>query len=571
MKIYLIISIVILSLYSFGQGSGSALKFDGTNDDITMSNANLQVTTNFTVEGWIKPDFDSDTWNCIWEWESPIYTHIFFVNNTGAGDADANAQSIYVDFSFSNGADKTLCTPSGSIKTNEWNHIAVVRDGLSLLIYINGVSQTLSDAGWSSGSYTATTEIETTSSVSIGERGDNTYNFKGDIDEIRLWNEARTASQIKDNMCKTVSAPYPASLKGYWNINDGSGTILSDLASNSINGTLNDMAPLWVTSAAAIGDNSSYLYTGTWAGQTISLSSTNKGNIEINTVAGTPSGIHVYRVDGVPNSTTGITPNLGSNNVYYGTFIVGTASSYTVEYDYTNYPDAIDEEANLRLYYRDNNADDSWSDITGTVDNVSNTITKTSVVPRNEFVIGGTEFPLPIELLFFNVQLGDNNDVQVKWQTATETNNDYFTLQRSKNGVEWENINTIAGAGNSNMILNYVANDYKPYEGVSYYRLKQTDFDGQFSFSKIKSINNSDMENNQIIIYPNPTTDYITIIGNSIELEAVNVYDILRKNVSCSAIIKKINNKKIVIDLSELSGGIYYIRTKSTVNKVYKQ
>ena len=79
--------------------------------------------------------------------------------------------------------------------------------------------------------------------------------------------------------------------------------------------------------------------------------------------------------------------------------------------------------------------------------------------------------------------------VILNWTTASELNNDYFTIERSKDAVEFQPIKFVEGAGNSNSILNYEIIDVNPFLGTSYYRLKQTDFNGKYSFSNIVSVN----------------------------------------------------------------------------------
>lgn len=87
-------------------------------------------------------------------------------------------------------------------------------------------------------------------------------------------------------------------------------------------------------------------------------------------------------------------------------------------------------------------------------------------------------FPLPIELLSFTAEPVDEA-VIVEWSTASQVNNDYFTIDRSYDGYEWENKAYIPGAGNSNSQLEYKWVDYNPISGVSYYRLTQTDYNGE--------------------------------------------------------------------------------------------
>lgn len=91
---------------------------------------------------------------------------------------------------------------------------------------------------------------------------------------------------------------------------------------------------------------------------------------------------------------------------------------------------------------------------------------------------------LPIELLTFNA-VCEGNKISLTWSTASETNNNYFTVERSKDAQTWEKVTTVQGARNSNTILYYSAVDIKPYLDYTYYQLKQTDYNGTFTFSNV--------------------------------------------------------------------------------------
>jgi VCBS repeat-containing protein len=104
--------------------------------------------------------------------------------------------------------------------------------------------------------------------------------------------------------------------------------------------------------------------------------------------------------------------------------------------------------------------------------------TPTTGIPSNSTVSNGG---LPVELISFDYTLA-NGQVELHWATSSETNNDFFTVERSTDGVSYEIIATIGGSGNSNSILTYHYNDENPIAGTSYYRLKQTDFDGKFEY-----------------------------------------------------------------------------------------
>ena len=144
---------------------------------------------------------------------------------------------------------------------------------------------------------------------------------------------------------------------------------------------------------------------------------------------------------------------------------------------------------------------------------------------------------------------------------------------RSKNGFDWENLLEIDGAGNSSTLLSYQSIDPSPYNGVSYYRLKQTDFNGQFEYSQIRSvqIDKSKSTNSSVTIYPNPVANEITIVGNSLELEQVKFFNVFGQDVTNRTEIINNNKSSLVIDLSSLTTGLYYCKTKTTANKVYKQ
>lgn len=132
--------------------------------------------------------------------------------------------------------------------------------------------------------------------------------------------------------------------------------------------------------------------------------------------------------------------------------------------------------------------------------------------------------PLPIELLSFNA-VADGNKVNLKWTTATEVNNDYFTVEKSRDGISFEQSGRVRGAGNSTSAIEYTNTDNHPFSGLSYYRLKQTDFNGDFTYSKIVPVETG--EGNSVIItnvYPNPSNGpNVNIYVSSASLSPVDV------------------------------------------------
>lgn len=159
---------------------------------------------------------------------------------------------------------------------------------------------------------------------------------------------------------------------------------------------------------------------------------------------------------------------------------------------------------------------------------------------------------LPVELSNFRAIAVNNQYINLEWQTVSEINNDFFTIERSVDGKEWEVLTTIKGAGNSFATLSYSTIDPNPYIGKSYYRLKQTDFDEKFTYADIRTVIIEKKEKSTVSIYPNPTQHQISIIGAATKVLSQN-------------------SSRIVVDMSNLSIGVYYVITKNSVNKVLKQ
>lgn len=122
---------------------------------------------------------------------------------------------------------------------------------------------------------------------------------------------------------------------------------------------------------------------------------------------------------------------------------------------------------------------------------------------------------LPIELVYFTAdEIGGG--VRFAWETASELNNDYFTIEYSIDAVEFTELTTIEGAGTTTEPKYYRYTDFSSNCGIVYYRLKQTDFDGKYSYSKIVSVTfaeNQISDSYNYFVYPNPAFDRISIGG----------------------------------------------------------
>jgi hypothetical protein len=172
--------------------------------------------------------------------------------------------------------------------------------------------------------------------------------------------------------------------------------------------------------------------------------------------------------------------------------------------------------------------------------------------------------PLPISLLSFEAKCS-NSKVIANWSTAVETNNEFFTLENSIDAKNWYVVDKIAGAENSNQILYYQFTDEKPLGGISYYRLKQTDFDGNSKiFSPVSVICSSEISKD-IVMYPNPFKSELfmkyTNLDNGIAI--FKVFDItghliINRNIEISESSGEFN-----LDLQSLPTGVYFVEYSS--------
>jgi hypothetical protein len=174
--------------------------------------------------------------------------------------------------------------------------------------------------------------------------------------------------------------------------------------------------------------------------------------------------------------------------------------------------------------------------------------------------------PLPIELISFDADVLEDR-VSLNWTTASEKNNDFFTIERSQNGSEFETVSTIKGAGNSSQVLYYTYVDENPLQGTSYYRLKQTDFDGQSEVSDMVSVNVIS-ESKKATLYPNPVTNSVEISFRTTSEEAVTlyVYDYSGNIKSTQQIQSLRGNNKVSLDTRNLPAGMYLLNISSENN-----
>lgn len=160
--------------------------------------------------------------------------------------------------------------------------------------------------------------------------------------------------------------------------------------------------------------------------------------------------------------------------------------------------------------------------------------------------------PLPVELSEWTIECTEKG-VLAKWTAASESNNNYFILEKSKDGKNWMDVAKIKGAGNSNIDLQYNYLD-KISLGLVYYRLKQVDFNGKITRFNVQSANCGQNEWDKINIYPNPTNEILNIEPPSNDYN-VQLLDMTGKHLRSIQLTERTTK----IDVSALANGIYIL------------
>lgn len=170
-------------------------------------------------------------------------------------------------------------------------------------------------------------------------------------------------------------------------------------------------------------------------------------------------------------------------------------------------------------------------------------------------IIPGSAGPLPIELLDFQAR-AEGQQVHVLWATATERDNDHFTIERSRDLGLWETVAEVPGATNSSSELRYTVVDAQPLPALSYYRLKQTDLDGTTETFPVAAVNR-DGGGGPFVMYPNPANDRLTVLFPGMDAKtALRLVDELGRTVPLPV---HMSEGAAELDLSIITPGVYTV------------
>lgn len=413
--------------------AGNALSFDGV-DDYVVSTATFNLNmggSSFTVEAWINSGNSSantSTERILMQW-GPAWQ---------AGSYQLVCTNSYINFNF-NGSSTGSCTFSVNWQDGNWHHVAGVFDisTYTLYLYFDGVQKAaVSTAGHAPGALNTSLYIGGSPSVA------NSY-VSAQIDEVRVWNYARSQAEIQANMGHELNYPF------------------------NVSGTV-------------------------------------------------PRLYYIFDQGIAGGNNTGLTPIIEQYLQAHGN---GTLVNFALSGSSSNY---VTQNSSLSI--------------------------------------------LPLKWLSFTAQK-QNSAVLLEWSTSSEINTSDFWIEHSIDGKNWKAIGNVSAAGNSTEIQRYDYLDYITANGMNYYRIRQYDNDGKYSYSKIVSVIIS-VETKPFKLIANP------VVNNTLQLEI---------NSSSNQIITLISNDgKIVwrkefiqgthsVNLNSLSKGVYFLKSENCFEKFLVQ
>ena len=464
----------------------------------------LNVSTNtITLSCWIKPN-GTQTSNA----------GILFSGSNGATGINFRTAN-QVGYHWADGAGSYNWAGGPTLPADVWSHLALVVNGTSATVYLNGIAYTR----------TATHSAVNFNSVfQMGiDRSNTSRNFKGQIDEVAMYNRALTQNEVRELMNLTKNNPNTGSLPNndatllaYYQFNEGSSKPTYDkVGARHLN--LLGTATKNTISTAPVGGGT-YSRMAVTTGGTYTFTRPNI-NLTFPNTGVVPNGdLVVSKLNTAPdqNCTTNMLPlptgyyiirNYGAN----ATFAPLTGIQFNAVKGTT--PTMTGLAGDIWLYKRPSNSDGAtWGTRIGAATTVTNNngtgdITYTtglSVTSFSQFAIGIDPVSLPVTFLSFSFQ-GKNAKkyIQLTWQTVSEVNFKQFEVERSDNGINFYKIGIVRAKGKGQ----YDFFDENPLPSINYYRLKMVDNDDTYVYSNIITVVRKTLNAYNTVVSPNPSND----------------------------------------------------------------
>ena len=458
---------------------------------------------------------------------------------------------------WGNATDKYTAEFSPNPPANLTSAIAASTFKPVTLIQLPGVSTTLYENGTSVGTSVSTSNESSAQPFTIGLGNTGEY-WNGTISEVNVFASGLNSSRrglFELNQASyyglTIAITQYTPASGYNLFVDGIG--VAAVYTDSVEGTHQSVGMGFIDNGF-LKDVGDAIIAGTTC-------LTNSVTTSLNMPAGATAGYERWLNDWYINKTD-VNGNGGNLKIYFDFSDYGVSGTPATA-------------ANYQLWSRASTAA-NFAPVAGTTVAISGnrvifTVPSANIATTGYYTIGTIDYknsPLPIELLYFSAT-AENNAVDLSWATATETNNNYFTIERSKDGVVFDFLKQIPSEainGNSTTTLNYKTYDLSPFEGINYYRLKQTDRNGNYTHSNVVQANFTNRS--FVSVFPNPGSNNLYVnVSADYDQAALKLLDALGREVLTQNISASNVNS---INTSVLTSGMYVMVIDNGNGKVSK-
>ena len=500
--------------FSIMAAPGNALAFDGVDDYLALPASTPVPLGNaaYTVEAWINAN--SMNLGSIIGWGN-------YGTTNQANGLSLSATGL-INYWWANDLQKT--TPN---LVGRWHHVAATYDGTTRTLYLDGVALGADVPGVHA--------VPNAQNLRIGSNSNGSFTYlNGRLDEVRVYSVALTAAQLRADMTSTTAA-VPASLVLYYNMDQGTPATASTGANAGLT-TLYDLSP---NATAATLTN-------------FDLSS---GNTSSNYVAS-------YALV-VPVATAATSRMFTSFIATWAAPANGTVTSYVLDVS-----TAADFSAPVAGSPFTAPASATSYGVTGLAQNTtyfyrvralnSNLAQPDQGAESNSISVAT---PLPVALTQFTATAEGSAAVRLAWATASEKNSLAFEVERSADGVSYYKVGTVAAAGTTAAAHTYTLRDAALPTGASvlYYRLRQVDLDGSFSYSPVRVVA---LGTGGLALFPNPAHGGTATLTGVAASQVVQVLDAVGRLV-LTATADASGTAPLALPQG-LAKGVYVVRAGTT-------
>lgn len=519
--------------YCAGIGNTRVLDFDGADDFIQMPVfAQLSGNQPRTIEMWANVRSFAGSGG-LFTFGNTNTLEDFSLRVNGSTN-NWRMQHWAADYDFN-----TAALNSGVGLLNRWTHYAVTYDGTQVCIYIDGSLVNCTNRNLNSNLVS-----------NFLARWFGGY-LNGQIDEVKIWNYARSVSEISTNLCVPISQCSTAGLIAYYDFEEGTGS------TTITHKNITCIAPTMTYQLANVNyynptnaDNFLAFFTKYTTVPTLTglpISCTADFNCQV-----LNNGF--WTINAFSNPTTQIT----------GAGVTGNYGMILYNRDYTNgLATCISGVGDKGTIIKRDNAASAWAIPSGFCTDFNFASTgRSGMTGFSDFATARTFMPvlLPIELLSFTATYKGKGKVQTQWETISEKDVDRFVIERSTNGIDFITIGTEKVTANSYSLKSYIIDDPKAKLGINYYRLKTIDLDGTVTYSKIVAVNvDTQNTDNLLTVYPNPTP-----VGNEINIVGIEKAEVsIQITTTLGQVLynKTVKHEGGTFSISQhLAAGVYFVK-----------